>query len=104
MFDDLALPPATDVLGNGLGSFVALSLASRHGQRFERLVLVGSAIAFPEAGRATFRALADKVEQSGMAAVVDAAMRRIQDPDAFVAATAPFLGLRETRSSPSSQR
>jgi 3-oxoadipate enol-lactonase len=65
MFNDLALPPATDVLGNGLGGFVALNLAIRHGARFERMVLVGSAIAFPDAGRTTFRALADKVEKGG---------------------------------------
>ena len=77
MFDDLALPPETDVLGNGLGGFVALSLASRYGARFARMVLVGSAIAFPEAGRATFRVLADKVEREGMGAVADAAMRRM---------------------------
>jgi 3-oxoadipate enol-lactonase len=84
-FDDLALPPETDVLGNGLGGFVALALAIRHGTRFERLVLVGSAIAFPEVGRATFRALADKVEQGGMAAVVDASMRRMF-PEPFIEA------------------
>ena len=85
LFDDLALPPETDVLGNGLGGFVALALASRHGTRFARMVLVGSAIAFPEAGRATFRALADKVEREGMGAVADAAMRRMF-PEAFIAA------------------
>ena len=94
MFDDLALPPGTDVLGNGLGGFVALALASRHGARFARLVLVGSAIAFPEAGRATFRALADKVEQSGMAAVVDAAMRRMF-PAPFIAANPDVVAGRE---------
>ena len=64
---------------------MALALASRHGARFARMVLVGSAIAFPEAGRATFRALADKVEQDGMAAVADAAMRRMF-PEPFIAA------------------
>jgi 3-oxoadipate enol-lactonase len=85
MFDDLDLPPETDVLGNGLGGFVALALASRHGARFARMVLVGSAIAFPAAGRATFRALADKVERQGMAAVADAAMRRTF-PEPFIAA------------------
>jgi 3-oxoadipate enol-lactonase len=85
LFDDLALPPETDVLGNGLGGFVALALASRHGARFERIVLVGSAIAFPEGGRATFRALAAKVEKDGMGAVADAAMRRMF-PEAFIAA------------------
>src|ERR671919_2038293 len=77
LFEDLALPRETDVLGNGLGGFVGLQLAIRHGMRFDRLVLVGSAIAFPEAGRATFRALADKVEREGMAAATAAAMRRM---------------------------
>src|SRR5919106_4882525 len=85
LFDDLALPPETDVLGNGLGGFVGLQLAIRHGRRFDRLVLVGSAIAFPDAGRATFRALADKVLQAGMAAVTGAAMRRMF-PEGFIAA------------------
>jgi 3-oxoadipate enol-lactonase len=85
LFDGLALPPTTDVMGNGLGGFVALMLASRHGARLERMVLVGSGVAFPEAGRATFRALADKVEKDGMAAVADAAMRRMF-PEPFIAA------------------
>jgi 3-oxoadipate enol-lactonase len=93
-FEDLALPAETDVLGNGLGGFVALKLAIRHGRRFERMVLVGSAIAFPEAGRATFRALADKVEREGMAAVVGAAMRRMF-PEAFIAANPEVVALRE---------
>jgi 3-oxoadipate enol-lactonase len=85
LFDDLALPAETDVLGNGLGGFVGLQLAIRHGVRFDRLVLVGSGIAFPEAGRATFRALADKVEHDGMAAVTGAAIRRMF-PERFIAA------------------
>jgi 3-oxoadipate enol-lactonase len=94
LFHDLALPLATDVLGNGLGGFVALNLAIRHGGRFERMVLVGSAVAFPEAGRATFRALAGKVEQDGMAAVADAAMGRMF-PDAFIAAHPEVVAGRE---------
>jgi 3-oxoadipate enol-lactonase len=85
MFHELSLPRQTDVLGNGLGGFVALMLASRHGARFERLVLVGSAIAFPEEGRAMFRALADKAARDGMAALSDAAMRRMF-PAPFIAA------------------
>ena len=63
-------------------------------RRFERMVLVGSAIAFPEAGRATFRALADKVEEGGMAAVVDAAMRRMF-PEPFIAANPEVVAGRE---------
>ena len=44
--DDLALPPGTDVLGNGFGAFIALAAASRHGKRFGRIVLAGSGVAF----------------------------------------------------------
>jgi 3-oxoadipate enol-lactonase len=91
---DLALSPETDVLGNGLGGFVALKLAIRHGRRFARMVLVGSAIAFPEAGRATFRALADKVERESMAGVAAAAMRRMF-PERFIAANPEVVGGRE---------
>jgi 3-oxoadipate enol-lactonase len=94
MFDDLGLPPETDVMGNGLGGFVALHLAIRHGARFQRMVLVGSGVAFPEAGRATFRALADKVEQDGMAAVAGIAMRRMF-PEAFIAAHPDVVAGRE---------
>jgi 3-oxoadipate enol-lactonase len=92
--DDLALPPETDVLGNGLGGFVALQLAIRHGVKFERMVLVGSAIAFPEAGRATFRALAEKAPRDGMAAIAGIAMRRMF-PEAFIAARPEVVAGRE---------
>lgn len=94
LFDDLALTRGTDVLGNGLGGFVGLQLAIRHGARFDRLLLVGSAIAFPEAGRATFRALADKVEREGMAAVTGVAMRRMF-PERFIAAHPEVVAGRE---------
>jgi 3-oxoadipate enol-lactonase len=94
LFDDLALPRETDVLGNGLGGFVGLQLAIRHGVRFDRLVLLGSAIAFPGAGRATFRALADKVEQDGMAAVTGTAMRRMF-PERFFASHPEVVAGRE---------
>jgi 3-oxoadipate enol-lactonase len=85
LFDELALPPGTDLLGNGFGGFVALTFASRHGGKFDRLVLVGSAVRFPDAGRATFRAMAEKAEAEGMAALADAAVRRML-PDDFIAA------------------
>jgi 3-oxoadipate enol-lactonase len=83
LFDDLSLPPGTDVLGNGLGGFVGLTLAIRHGARFARLVLIGSAVAFPEPGRATFRAMADKADTEGMAALAGAAMLRMF-PQAYI--------------------
>jgi 3-oxoadipate enol-lactonase len=94
LFDDLALPADTDILANGLGSFVASKMAIRHGKRFRRMVLVGSGMAFPEAGRATFRALADRVEAEGMAAVAGAAVKRMF-PDAFIAANPAVVAERE---------
>jgi 3-oxoadipate enol-lactonase len=83
LFDELSLPPA-DVIGNGLGGFVALIVAARHGERLRRIVAIGSAAAFTEPGRATFRALADKAEREGMAALADAAVRRMFT-DSFIA-------------------
>ncbi|MGI9648341.1 MAG: alpha/beta fold hydrolase [Acidimicrobiia bacterium] len=73
------------VLGNGLGAFVALALAARHGHRFDRLVLLGAATGFPPEGRDTFRALAERARAGGMESIADAAVRRTF-PDEFIAA------------------
>jgi len=81
LFDDLDLPSETDIVGNGLGGFVGLTMAVRNGNKFNRLVLIGSAVAFPEAGRATFRAMAEKAEAAGMAPLADAAMLRMFPQD-----------------------
>jgi 3-oxoadipate enol-lactonase len=94
LFDDLALPPSTDILANGLGSFVASKMAIRHGDRFRKMVLVGSGAAFPEAGQATFRALAGKVDAEGMAAVAGAAIKRMF-PDDYAAANPAVVAERE---------
>jgi pimeloyl-ACP methyl ester carboxylesterase len=94
LFDDMHLPPDTDVIGNGLGGFVALSLAARHGQRFDRAVLIGSAVAFPEEGRTKFRMLADKAEREGMRALADTAMKRMFS-DAFIAANPKLIADRK---------
>jgi 3-oxoadipate enol-lactonase len=74
-----------DLLGNGLGSFVALTMAARHGAQIGRIVLLGAAVAFPEQGRATFRGLAEKAERDGMAPVADIAVARMF-PEDFIAA------------------
>lgn len=92
--DDLASPGKPDIIGNGLGSFVALTLAAHHGTRVGRLVLLGCAAAFPEPGRATFRGLADKVEREGMAPVADIAMVRMF-PDDFIAANPEIVAERK---------
>ncbi len=74
-----------DVLGNGYGGIIAVALAARHGAKLGKLVLVDSGAAFPEAGRAPFRAMAEAVEKGGMATVVDTAVRRIF-PESYLAA------------------
>jgi 3-oxoadipate enol-lactonase len=88
-------PGKPDIVGNGLGSFVALKLAARHGARVGRIVLLGCAVAFPEQGRATFKALAEKVQQNGMAAVADVAMARMF-PEDFIAAHPDVVAERRT--------
>lgn len=90
----LAPSAKPDIIGNGLGSFVALTLAARHGTRVGRLVLLGCAVAFPEQGRTTFRDLADKVERDGMAAVADIAMARMFSEE-FIAANPKIVAERE---------
>lgn len=85
-FGRLGLKPAeTDVLGNGFGGFVAVALAVRHGGKFDRLVLVDTGAAIPEAGKPAFDKMAALVERGGMDAVLDAALARMFPAD-FLAA------------------
>jgi 3-oxoadipate enol-lactonase len=74
-----------DLLGNGFGGFIALALAARHPAWVNRLVLADTGATFPESGRAPSRAMAKAVERAGMAAIVDAAVRRIF-PESYLAA------------------
>ena len=68
--DALGLPPSVDVFGNGFGAFVALELAIRHGERMGRLMVADTAPGFPEAARAPFRGMAEKVRANGVSAVL----------------------------------
>lgn len=68
---------STAVLGNGLGAFVALGTAIRHGHLFDRLALVGCGVAFSEDQKSAFRGMIERVQQAGMDGVVDVAVRRI---------------------------
>lgn len=72
-------PPT--VMGNGLGSFVALAMAIRHPEAVDRLVLVGSGATFPEEARPAFANMASLVESDGMAAAAPVALRRIFTED-----------------------
>jgi 3-oxoadipate enol-lactonase len=81
---ELNLPQQTDVLGNGLGGFIAIALACRHGASFRRLFIADSLATFPPAGKEPLRMMAERVKQDGMRAVLDAAINRMFPP-AFVA-------------------
>lgn len=65
------------VIGNGLGSFVALGVAVRHPEVVRRLILVGCGATFPEPARPAFANMAAMVEEGGMGAVAAVALRRI---------------------------
>ena len=73
----LPLGPGAALAGNGFGGFIAVALAARHGRLFERLLVIDAAAGFPEAGKAAFRAMAEKVSAGGMAAVAEIAARRV---------------------------
>jgi 3-oxoadipate enol-lactonase len=65
------------VMGNGLGSFVALGMAIDHPETVGRLVLVGCGATFPDQARPAFGTMIDLVESGGMSAVTPIALRRI---------------------------
>jgi pimeloyl-ACP methyl ester carboxylesterase len=79
--DALELPRGTAVFGNGFGAFVALELALRHGERFGPLLVADTLAAFPEPARAPFRGMAERVQASGMQAVLDTAINRMLPPE-----------------------
>jgi pimeloyl-ACP methyl ester carboxylesterase len=85
LFQALGLPRETDVLGNGLGGFIAVALAARHGAKFDRLIAAPALVAFPPPAKEPLRALAARVEKDGMRAALDIAIRRMF-PEPFIAA------------------
>jgi 3-oxoadipate enol-lactonase len=92
--DALSLPPTVAVFGNGFGAFVALELAIRHGERFGRLMAADTAPGFPEAAKAPFRGMAEKVRASGISAILDTAMGRMF-PAEFQAAHSEVVAARK---------
>lgn len=76
----LGCGPDTVVLGNGLGSFVALTLAIRHGSRFGDLIAANTGPGFPDDRKGAFHAMAGMADSGGMGAVADVAVARIFPP------------------------
>lgn len=85
MLAALRLPQQTDILGNGFGGFIAVALATRHGAKFDRLIVADALATFPEPAKQPLRNLAANVAQEGMAGALDIAIRRMF-PEAFIAA------------------
>ncbi len=74
---ELELGPDTAVLGNGLGGSAAVALAIRYGERFGKLVATSCGAVFSFERAAGFGTMSRLVEEGGMEAVVDAAVRRM---------------------------
>ncbi len=81
----IGIGPDATVLGNGLGGFVAIATAVRHGERFTKLIVVGAGAGFPEDAKGAFATMAARAGEFGMAGVVDIAVRRVFPP-AYLAA------------------
>lgn len=94
VMDALHLPQTTGVFGNGFGAFVAVMLALRHGPRFGKLIVADVVAAFPEPARVPFRVMSQKVTESGMSAILDAAIGRMFPPE-FAAAQPGEVALRK---------
>jgi 3-oxoadipate enol-lactonase len=71
----------TAVLGNGLGAFIALTLAIRHGQMFDKLIASNCGTGFPEDRKGAFIAMSNMALEGGMSAVADTAIHRIFPAD-----------------------
>jgi 3-oxoadipate enol-lactonase len=93
LFDALGLGTTADVLGNGFGGFVASTLAIRHGAQFDRLVLADTGVGFSPEGKQSFYAMAERVRQSGMEAIVDVALKRLF-PEDFIAVNPGIMAAR----------
>jgi 3-oxoadipate enol-lactonase len=93
LFDALDLGTTADVLGNGFGGFVASTLAIRHGVKFDRLVLADTGVGFSPEGKQSFYAMAERVRQSGMEAIVDVALKRLF-PEDFIAVNPDIMAER----------
>lgn len=78
---DAGVDSGFDLLGNGYGGFVALSMAQQLSSRVDRLMLVGSAASFPPEGKVAVRTMKEAVDGGGMPAVLDIALQRLFPSD-----------------------
>jgi|TARA_B110000263_G_C15311114_1_gene513333 3-oxoadipate enol-lactonase len=91
----LNLTHQTTVLGNGAGGFMAVSLAIKYGNYFDKLILADTGHGFPEEGKGPLRLLAKRVEEEGMKSILDAAMARMF-PESFINENPETIAIRKT--------
>lgn len=84
-FDEFGIGKDAILLGNGFGGSVALAFALAHQDRIGKLIVCDAAAGFPEEGRKAFAVMAQKVSESGLAAVAEIAAKRVYSP-AYLAA------------------
>ena len=80
-FDEFKIGTDAILIGNGFGGTVALAFALAHPDRIAKLVISDAAARFPPEGRQAFAVMAQKVADSGVAAVAEIAARRVHAPD-----------------------
>lgn len=80
-FDEFGIGKDAVLIGNGFGGTVALAFGIAHPERISKLVVSDAAAGFPPEGRQAFAVMAQKVEQSGLAAVAEIAAKRVHSPD-----------------------
>lgn len=71
----------TAVLGNGLGAFIALTLAIRHGHLFDKLIASNCGTGFSADRKGAFIAMSNMALEGGMSKVADTAIHRIFPAD-----------------------
>lgn len=74
---EAGLGPGVTVLGNGLGSFIALALAIGHGDAFGRLIVANTGPGFSPERRGPFLVMSETALADGMSGVADVAVSRI---------------------------
>ncbi len=77
---ELGLGSDASVLGNGLGGSISVALAIRYGDRFNRLIATNCGATFSSDRAQAFGTMSGLVEEGGMDAVVDVAVRRVFPP------------------------
>ena len=75
-FQEFGIANDSILIGNGFGGTVALAFAMAHPERISKLLLSDAAACFPDEGRKQFEAMAAKVSEGGLGAIVEIAAKR----------------------------